>query len=80
MPSIKMRTTSAGPAGTRLAGQVYSVSLEEGEALVQGNYASWVEAPVSEAPAIERAVAPPAENAVAPAGQPTDSRRPRRRR
>lgn len=78
MPSIKMKTTSAGPAGTRLAGHTYPVSAEEGQALVAGGYATWVNAP--EAPEIERAVAPPPESAVAPAGQPSDTRRPRRRR
>ena len=83
MPSVRMRTTSAGPAGTRIAGQVYPVSTEEGTALVQAGYASWVDAPPSELPSepqIERAVLPTPDNALAQPGQPNASGRPRRRR
>lgn len=36
---IVMKTTSAGPEGTRRAGQSYEVSADEGKALIAGGYA-----------------------------------------
>lgn len=71
MPSVKMRTKSQGPAGTRIAGHTYQVSAEEGEALVRGGFASWVEAPPQEpAPERETASVRPAERAMVPRPQP----------
>jgi hypothetical protein len=55
MPSVKMLTTSAGPAGNRAAGSVHPVTAEEGAALVAGGYAEWVEAPKREERVIETA-------------------------
>lgn len=40
---IRMRVTSAGPEGTKLAGGTYSVEEKEGRELVAGGYASTVE-------------------------------------
>ena len=61
MPSVKMKTTSCGPLGNRLAGSVHPVSAEEGAALVAGGYAVWVEVP--EERVIEVATLPEPENA-----------------
>jgi hypothetical protein len=61
MPSIRMKTDSAGPNGNRYTGKVYSVTAEEGAALVQGRYAEWVEPP--RVKAVEVAVKPEPENA-----------------
>ena len=63
MKTVRMRTTSAGPKGTRLAGRAYRV--EEGEAadLIAGGYATAIDvsntlqSAVAE-PAPERAVEP----------------------
>lgn len=63
MASIRMKTDSAGPAGNRTAGKVYTVTAEEGAALVQGKYAEWVESPALE-PALDRTPAKPAEKPV----------------
>lgn len=62
---IKMRTTSAGPAGVMLAGAEYNVSDAQGKALCAGNYAVPVEEKKSEpkpkeVPAAETAAAPEA--------------------
>ena len=68
MPSVKMKTTSCGPLGNRIAGSTHPVSAEEGEALVAGGFAVWVEPPVKERP-VEVAVKPaPTENAAARTG------------
>lgn len=36
---VLMKTTSAGPEGTRRAGQTYDVPTAEGQALIAGGYA-----------------------------------------
>lgn len=65
MPTVRMRTASAGPAGNRAAKGIYPVSAEEGAALVAGGFAEWVEPPAREERAIETAtVEPVAEHAV----------------
>lgn len=61
MPSIRMKTESAGPSGNRTAGLVYSVSAEEGAELVRRGFAVWVEPP-RERP-VEVAIKPEPENA-----------------
>ena len=53
-----MKTTSAGPNGSRYAGKEYPVTAEEGRALVEGGFAVWVDAPE-----IEVATLPAPENA-----------------
>lgn len=63
MPSVKMKTTSAGPAGTRLAGKVYPVDADEGAALVAGGFATWVDAPEVRDVVVETTTLPPTENA-----------------
>lgn len=40
---VKMLTTSAGPDGIRMAGQVVEVDKEEAKALIDGGYAEAVE-------------------------------------
>ena len=57
---VRMKTTSAGPAGSRYAGKEYPVSAEEGRALVDGGFAVRVDAPE---PEIEVATLPVPENA-----------------
>lgn len=64
---IRMRTTSAGPDGVRLAGSVCIVSEVEGKALIDGRYATEVVA----APLDETATAAPApETAATRTGRP----------
>jgi hypothetical protein len=55
-----MKNDSAGPSGNRRAGLVYPVSPEEGQALVAGGFAEWVEAPKKEVSTAEK---PRGENA-----------------
>jgi hypothetical protein len=45
MVKVRMKTTSAGPNGTIMAGQETLVSIEEAEELVSGGYAEYVEKP-----------------------------------
>lgn len=61
MSTVRMKTASCGPAGNRVAGQVCSVTPDEGAALVQGGFAEWVEPPREKA--VEAAVMPERENA-----------------
>lgn len=72
MPSVRMLTTSAGPNGVRAKGYVYPVTVEDGEGLVRGGFAAWVEAPSRAAPepAVETAAIEPAgERAVRPSAR-----------
>jgi hypothetical protein len=62
MPTVRMKTDSAGPAGNRAAGNVYPVTPAEGMELVQRGYAVWVEPPSHEKP-VEVAVMPNPANA-----------------
>ena len=57
---VRMKTTSAGPNGSRYAGKEYPVTAEEGRALVEGGFAVWVDAPARE---IKVATLPAPENA-----------------
>lgn len=41
---IRMKTMSAGPEGVMQAGVIYTLSQEDAEALVEGNYAEYVDA------------------------------------
>ncbi|NRF91536.1 hypothetical protein HQN89_10945 [Paenibacillus frigoriresistens] len=41
---IRMKTMSAGPEGVMQQGVIYNVSDEEAKALVEGNYAEFVDA------------------------------------
>lgn len=63
MPSIKMKTTSCGPLGNRFANKVYQVAAEEGEDLVRGGFATWVEAPEVRERVVETATVAPTETA-----------------
>lgn len=65
--NIKMKTTDAGPKGTKHSGKVYSVTHEEAEELVKGSFAEYentsVKNPVPFIPTIEKAVVKPDETA-----------------
>lgn len=65
--SIKMKTTDAGPKGTKHQGKVYTVTSEEAEELVNGNFAEYEKAvvknPVPFVPEAEKAVIKPPETA-----------------
>lgn len=71
MPTIRMRTTAAGPAGVRVSGLKYEVPAVVGWELVDAGAALWVDAPPPRPEVrIEAAVAaPPVERAVAPRGR-----------
>jgi hypothetical protein len=45
---IKMKTTSAGPDGIRMAGQIVDTDLKEAKELIDGGYAEAVEEPEDE--------------------------------
>jgi hypothetical protein len=57
MPSVRMKTASAGPNGNRQIGYVYEVGEAEGWDLVRGGFADWVAPPLAPVAPIERAVA-----------------------
>jgi hypothetical protein len=63
MPSVRMRTSSAGPAGNRSAGNVYPVDPDEGAELVAGGFAEWVDPPKHDERKIETAERPSPEHA-----------------
>jgi len=59
---IRMKTTAAGPLGSKREGEHYDVDDAEGQALIDGGYAEKVEPPapiVDEAPAVVPADVPP---------------------
>ena len=58
---IRMKTLSAGPAGTREQGKEYDVPDAEGEQLVRGHHAERVGP--SPRPAVESAAVEPADEA-----------------
>lgn len=53
---VKMLTLSAGPDGSRLPGKTYTVSAEEGKALVDGGYAVEVKSTDAAKPVTSSAV------------------------
>ena len=63
MPTIRMKTASAGPTGNRSAGQEYEVTQAEGDDLVRGGFAEWVELPRAKPGDVEVATRPEPENA-----------------
>lgn len=63
---IKMKSTAAGPNGSKREGEIYDVADAEGQALIDGGYAEQVAEPVAEV-APEPAPTPAASAPAVPA-------------